>query len=368
MKKSLFSFLILMSFALLPSVSYAVVNRCYKLFDITPNLAREPLTERQSERMMAPTRVDPNNTTSKRAEDKATLSKVVFEGIFEKFKTEMQRKVPHFSIVLRDALRPEMHNVTWTKYTNSFELNLPGGKKTTGVIRLRKYGWVPFSKEVKRENIEINPAYTSISGLEFKIRDPEFASDQFKSVLKPIVRIYDADAAKLLAGSLSTTEAQAVLNRTLTLNADANPQKDQINKTIVRQMLQAIAGLHAENNRLQLSFESLYKRSAYKIDVTDPRNNVKRDVQITVDERISTFVNEANSYSLLYNTAEPLVVVETKLPISFIADVVNPASSSMPEMAAGISQFINNLRQKALREFEVGKGKLGHTIREFADN
>lgn len=349
-------------------VQASVAPRCYQLFNVRLNLNREPVRERQSERMMAPTRVDPNNTTSKRAEDKATLSQSVFNSIFTRFRSRMQARVPGFNISLRDALRPGMNNVTWTRYTNSFELHLAGGRVTTGVVRLRKYGWVPEHLDVRRENIEVNPAFEHISQLEFKIRDPDFVSDQFKSVLKPIIKINDRDAEALLSRVLSPTEQAAVLGRTLQLNADADPNKNRINQTIVRQMLQAIRGLHLENNRLQMSYESLYKRSAYRIDVTDPTNGQRRDVQITVDEMISTYVNEAQSYSRIYQTENPLVVVETKVPISFIPDITNPSQSSMPEMAQGIASFIADLRRSALREFEIGKGKLGHTIREFSDN
>jgi hypothetical protein len=353
------------------SVSFAAeasAPRCYQLFNVRLNLSREPVRERQSERMLAPTRVDPNNTTSKRAEDKATLSQSVFNSIFSRFRTRMQAQVPGFNITLRDALRPGMNNVTWTRYTNSFELHLSGGRVTTGVVRLRKYGWVPEHLEVRRENIEVNPAFESISQLEFKIRDPDFVSDQFKSVLKPIIKINDRDAEALLSRALSPAEHSAVLSRTLQLNSDPDPNKNRTNHTIVTQMLQALRGLHLENNRLQMSYESLYKRSAYRIDVTDPANGQKRDIQITVDEMISTYVNEAQSFSRIYQTETPLVVVETKVPVSFIPDITDPARSSMPEMARGIADFIAELRSRALRDFEIGKGKLGHTIREFSDN
>lgn len=348
--------------------SNATGLRCYHLFNVQLNLAPEALSSKQSERMMRPTRVNPNNTTSKRAEDKATLSKSVFEKIFARFKEKLQRSLPGYQIVLRDAVREGMHNVTWTRYSNKFALRLANGKVTTGVIRLRKYGWVPVDQSVIREHIEINPAFLEVSSLEFKIRDPDFESDQFTSVLKPIAKIYDRDANLLLSGQLTNRQKNAILKRTLELNSDSSsPEQHLINQQLVREMLDAIAGLRAEGNRFELSFESLYKRSAYKMDVTAPGSTIKRDVQITVDELISTYVVQAQAYSKIYKAEQPLVVVETKLPISFIDEVLSPNTSSVPWLASSLAEFIRDVRAESLHEFHIGKGKLGHTIEEFSD-
>lgn len=333
-------------------------NACIDYFTVQAH-EKEKLGNKVSTQFMKAAAVDSSSTTAARAEIKYTESKMVVDKLVADFKRKIEEEIPGYKLENRDAKTPGFRNITWTGYSNRFKLRFKDGKDLTAKIRVRKYGHIAESTTVAKENFKPLEWMNEVSFFEFKIENPEYAN----SVLKPRILIRDADADLLLNPNISKEDYAAILQRTIAVNTKKDPEAQRIASETATEMIEAIRLIHKKDNRFVPEFETLYERTSYVVPIIDPRTNNKVDIQITIDEDISTYSNLQQRYSTVYQTIDPVAVTEIKIPIPLLGvfkDAAAAQASGIPGMVT-IYNFVQRLKFNSLKEFQENSGKLFHT-------
>lgn len=335
---------------------------CSELIALKKHQA-EKLSRTVSESLLRATEPDQNSTTAARTEEKYTLSKDTFARLQQEFKQNIESALPAYQLTHRDAQKPGFKNITWTAYSNRFKLLLNDGRRITGKIRVRKYGFIADTETVTKNNFRPLESLKDISFFEFKIQNPDFEN----SVLKPRIQIYDQDANLLLDPHLTVEQRQAIKSRTLDLNIKKTPEQQVISDLTVEYMLLAIQSLHSHSNKFTPEFETLYERTSYVIPLIDPQTQARHEIQITIDENITTSSLLYNKDSKAYVTIDPIVVAEVKIPIPLQKDFKDNDAAQASEIpgVAEVNTFLEKMRFHALKGFTSMKGKLFHNRQDL---
>jgi hypothetical protein len=357
------AFILLIFLTLLADSTFAGSNQCAFLFFKQPKTVK--VGSKTSNLFFKAAFGDLNSTTGNRAETKQTLAGDKFKIIFSDF--EKQIRYANTTLSLRDTKTEGLRNVTWTSYSNRFKLVDDYGKTVSAKIRVRKYGTVENFLPVLKKNFTPIERMKNISGFEFKVQNPDFDFSfnglNFKSVGKGIVLIHDIDAQLLLNPKLSEKEKGEIFLRTLEINKQSDGSIDPMKFQTLHFMLNAISRLHRKDLEFKPSFETIYERDSFKLEFRSKNYDKPFEIQITIDKDIDTRYVESNIVSNAYQTIEPAVVVETKIPTQIINEVFNPDQSGSPEVSRALIDFLNRLEFNSLKSFESGKGKLFHTRR-----
>lgn len=388
--KNLKLLLLNIAIILISSNAYSAV-RCENLFLTQKQFAAlfnpEKLSVKQSQKMIDATipEKESGSTTGDRTEYKFTLSKEVLSKKLKAFKNAIEAEVAGFILNNRDPVVKGFRNVTLTKYSKRFKLTLESGQKIVAKIRLRKYGLISNSEEVSVGNFNPIESMKDVSYLEFKIENPDYEN----SVLKPRIKIYDADAELLQNPNLKSDTYYEIAHRCMELNKTEDPAQQEITNKTVSLMLNAIHGLHKKGSQFKMEYVTLYERTSYKAPIQSQVNGETYEIQITIDENISasslSFKYEASNYK---NQPEEISVTEMKLSIPLIEKLIGDRIANVPGKKRAVSlenlialltpedyqnfpglkpviEFLQTLQFNTLRSFEENHGKLFHLRKEI---
>lgn len=296
------------------------------------------------------------STTGDRSELKFTTTEHSIELLTQLFKKNIEAALPGYTLSVRDEVRPGFKNVTWTTYSNRFQIIGPNGKPIIVKIRLRKYGWIAEGAEIHIDNFIVNPTMTDRAWLEFKIENDEVEN----SVIKPRVLVLDRDAQKLLDPNMTATELGDIWYRMEAINKGATESQTQTLNETIRLMLTSIAEITTHKSKFELQFETIYERASYKIPLKNTKTGERYEVQMTVDLNVSVTETrtgrKASSYS---DTPIPVAVIEFKIPTSLQAIIRSGNYDAVPGLKT-ILDHMKNVEGFSIRKFYNQKGKLGH--------
>ncbi|MFZ3230799.1 MAG: hypothetical protein WA160_11390 [Pseudobdellovibrio sp.] len=326
----------------------------------------EKLNAEQAKAFLQSTDPDKNSgsTTGDRAEYKYTLTQETILRKISQLKDKIESEILGFKLVNRDLITAGFKNVTWTGYSNRLKLPLSTDTAIVAKIRVRKYGHVDDLKAVSKENFTAIESMKDVSYFEFKIENP----DHDNSVLKPRVKILDADANALLNPKISSKDYKKIAQRCVNLNKMKTDQEQKtVNQTIVL-MLKAISMLRSGGSYFAPEYETIYERISYKIPLKNIHTNQVYEVQITVDENITASSISFDFKSTIYNNKlEDLAVTEVKVPIDLLQLLKSKDYDSVPGLKS-IDDFLKILSFNNLKDFEENHGKLFHLRREIKNN